>query len=511
MSHFDSSQPLILTAPTTTRLPKSFDLIIRQQPVHSRMCGVGERVDRRPIDPPPIVQLKLIGQSNDEILQSISPYIFLVAVLVPADIQDDGHLQLDFHSRLTIGRTVSSLYLLRDLDNTEGAFFVFSDISVRADGHYRLRVCLFEIVESGVHYRRGLLTDPFTVYSAKKFPGMHLSCPLARHFAQQGLKIRIRKESRKRSTGSRRYSRQDEDDDMEDSSSESRPGLTTRESDESYSSVNDSPAVEESRPILVDLGAHCSTASNSSNNSSITYRRVSNDSSTGKMLRLVASDSTPGTSADPKVYERPRIQQGIGTSSRVRLVDLLHPNLPDNPTFDDNGQLMSSITPVSSHTSITGEGSQYQLMDTRRASRTEVAAQAASEFNWRLPPIAYDDPTYSSSSTSTPLYEQSQRNELLRHPYQYETPTSLASSSNPSTLSHNHPMYSSSNPNTVITGDARPDRPEIILYGESTLTNRPPREHLVLPSLREHFGELAVPPHEDKSNSKTPEQPIGRQ
>ncbi|KAI9491403.1 velvet factor-domain-containing protein, partial [Zychaea mexicana] len=139
-------------------------------------------------------------------LQNLSPYIFMTAVLVPAGDETDEPPRIDFHSKLTIGRTVSSLYLLRDLDDTEGAFFAFSDISVRVDGYYRLRMCLFEIVESGVHYRRGVLTDPFTVYSAKKFPGMHLSCPLARHFAQQGLKIRIRKESRKRGTGSRRQS-----------------------------------------------------------------------------------------------------------------------------------------------------------------------------------------------------------------------------------------------------------------------------------------------------------------
>ncbi|KAI9259534.1 velvet factor-domain-containing protein [Phascolomyces articulosus] len=220
MSHLDRSvqqqPPLNLAGQTCTRLPASFELIIRQQPVRSRMCGVGERVDRRPIDPPPIVQLKLEGQGSDETLQNISPYIFLVAVLVSANEEEEDQVsppRIDFHSRLTIGRTVSSLYLLRDLNDSEGAFFVFSDISVRVDGHYRLRMCLFELVDSCVHYRRDILTDPFTVYSAKKFPGMHLSCRLARHFAQQGLKIRIRKESRKRGSGSRRHSREQDDDD----------------------------------------------------------------------------------------------------------------------------------------------------------------------------------------------------------------------------------------------------------------------------------------------------------
>jgi hypothetical protein len=35
---------------------RSYKLEVCQQPLHARMCGFGEK-DRRPIDPPPIVQL----------------------------------------------------------------------------------------------------------------------------------------------------------------------------------------------------------------------------------------------------------------------------------------------------------------------------------------------------------------------------------------------------------------------------------------------------------------------
>ena len=34
----------------------TFELFVRQQPVRARMIGFGEK-DRRPIDPPPILQL----------------------------------------------------------------------------------------------------------------------------------------------------------------------------------------------------------------------------------------------------------------------------------------------------------------------------------------------------------------------------------------------------------------------------------------------------------------------
>jgi hypothetical protein len=72
----------------------------------------------------------------------------LIAVLVPVDGREDQEeLNILLHSKLTVGRTVSSLYILRDLDGSDGAFFVFSDISVRAEGNYRLRMCLFNIKE----------------------------------------------------------------------------------------------------------------------------------------------------------------------------------------------------------------------------------------------------------------------------------------------------------------------------------------------------------------------------
>lgn len=40
-------------------------------------------------------------------------------------------------------------------------------------------------------------SDPFTVYSAKKFPGVIESTPLSKAFANQGIKIPIRKDSAK--------------------------------------------------------------------------------------------------------------------------------------------------------------------------------------------------------------------------------------------------------------------------------------------------------------------------
>ncbi|KAH9834551.1 uncharacterized protein C8Q71DRAFT_769572 [Rhodofomes roseus] len=44
------------------RMNSEYELVVRQEPKQARMCGVG--ADRRPIDPPPIVQLRVLDPSQ---------------------------------------------------------------------------------------------------------------------------------------------------------------------------------------------------------------------------------------------------------------------------------------------------------------------------------------------------------------------------------------------------------------------------------------------------------------
>jgi hypothetical protein len=127
-----------------------------------------------------------------------NPYYFVYASLVSPDSGEEIHLLRDGRTRATTGSVVSSLYHLKDIDNTDGGFFVFPDLSVRTEGIYRLKFSLFEIVSGKVYHCRSICSDPFIVYSAKRFPGMEESTFLSRSFADQGLKIRIRKEVRVR-------------------------------------------------------------------------------------------------------------------------------------------------------------------------------------------------------------------------------------------------------------------------------------------------------------------------
>jgi hypothetical protein len=71
----------------------------------------------------------------------------MYASLVPTGSnQEEMHLLRDQKTRTTTGSIVSSLYRLKDVDNKEGGFFVFPDLSVRMEGDYRLKFSLFEIV-----------------------------------------------------------------------------------------------------------------------------------------------------------------------------------------------------------------------------------------------------------------------------------------------------------------------------------------------------------------------------
>ncbi|KAI8058988.1 velvet factor-domain-containing protein [Gongronella butleri] len=193
-----------------------FELALRQQPKQSRMCGIGEKADRRPIDPPPIVQLRVVDPSlspSESKTYLQNPYYFMYASLMASDIDEEVHLLRDGKTRSTTGSVVSSLYHLKDTDNTDAGFFVFPDLSVRIEGRYRLKLSLFEIIGKEVYHCKSILSDQFVVYSAKKFPGMEESTLLSRAFADQGLKIRIRKELRQRRRASKRQDSQPESSD----------------------------------------------------------------------------------------------------------------------------------------------------------------------------------------------------------------------------------------------------------------------------------------------------------
>ncbi|KAF2267531.1 hypothetical protein CC78DRAFT_456854 [Lojkania enalia] len=102
-------------------------------------------------------------------------------------------------SKSLAGSLVSSLHRLKDVDNKDGGFFVFGDISVKVQGSFRLHFSLFDLQKDAceVQYLGSITSDPFkAVLLPKDFKGMDESTYLSRAFSDQGVRLRLRKEPR---------------------------------------------------------------------------------------------------------------------------------------------------------------------------------------------------------------------------------------------------------------------------------------------------------------------------
>ncbi|GAA5961087.1 hypothetical protein JCM3765_006532 [Sporobolomyces pararoseus] len=190
---------MTVTNPHPTRSNGMYCLDVRQQPRQARMAGSGEKADRRTVDPPPIIRLRVrrpharrksFHSLTDE--DFVSPTLththFCFASLIPENSEEELYELAGSKSKYVGGSVVSSLFHLRDQ-----SCFVFPDLSVRTEGRWRFKMSMYEIVEDGVLFCDSVVTDVFQVYSSKKFPGMRQSTELSKSLAQQGLKLRIRR------------------------------------------------------------------------------------------------------------------------------------------------------------------------------------------------------------------------------------------------------------------------------------------------------------------------------
>ncbi|KAJ3207174.1 hypothetical protein HDU82_003995 [Entophlyctis luteolus] len=160
----------------------------RPQDLATTLSPVQVKAERRPIDPPPVIQLEITSHEGSDHLHLYNPYYFMYASLIDCDTDEEVNILHDGKTRSMTGSIVSSLYRLRDLDNKEGSFFVFPDLSFS----------LFEICDTEMFFCTSIVSNFFTVYSSKKFPGTEETTFLSKAFADQGIKIRVRKETRVR-------------------------------------------------------------------------------------------------------------------------------------------------------------------------------------------------------------------------------------------------------------------------------------------------------------------------
>ncbi|KAI9289924.1 velvet factor-domain-containing protein [Umbelopsis sp. AD052] len=255
--------PMGLVRPS--RSVNRYRLEVIQHPLRARCCGFGEK-DRRPIDPPPVLQLFVEGEDGELItVSSLDISFFLVQcdlysdngteerniVLHPSTVPNthftttssaisppiSGGVSVASKSakyggslstvislrnptptRNLMGSLIANAIQLENPQKTTGIYFVFPDLSVRSEGKYTLKFMFFDLavgepLTMSTKVQAEVYTQSFTVYSAKKFPGMTESTELSKCFARQGIKIPIRKESRFKRPSDRFY---DDEDDIED-------------------------------------------------------------------------------------------------------------------------------------------------------------------------------------------------------------------------------------------------------------------------------------------------------
>ena len=172
------------------------------------------------MDPPPIVELKIYqdqaeGKEND-ITYNMNANYFLFATLEQARpiAQPRGSEDKNRLTVLTGTPVAGMVYLDRP---TPAGYFIFPDLSVRHEGVYRLSFSLYEELKDSkdddktddasragtpgdahVTHRLEVKSQPFVVFSAKKFPGLTESTSLSRMVAEQGCRVRIRRDVRMR-------------------------------------------------------------------------------------------------------------------------------------------------------------------------------------------------------------------------------------------------------------------------------------------------------------------------
>ncbi|ORY65814.1 velvet factor-domain-containing protein [Pseudomassariella vexata] len=143
-----------------------------------------------------------------------------------------GNLQAQqangMYTRNLIGNLATSASRLTDDNEKIGIWFILQDLSVRTEGFFRLRFSYTALGIPGTSTNgqtsdnlkmnktkakilAQCFSDVFQVYSAKKFPGVCESTALSKTFANQGIKIPIRKEG-----DPARGRRGQDDDDGED-------------------------------------------------------------------------------------------------------------------------------------------------------------------------------------------------------------------------------------------------------------------------------------------------------
>ncbi|CAJ0854569.1 6700_t:CDS:2 [Entrophospora sp. SA101] len=341
----------VSTSDKQTPLDSShFRLIIRQQPKQARLCNSKERGNRRPIDPPPIIQLKV-----DEY----------------------------------------------------GGFFVFGDISIRVEGRYRLRFSLFEVIKNEVIHLQSIISDIFTIYSAKAFPGASESTFLSRSFSDQGVRIRIRKEHRG-------LSKRSKPEIIQPTEKLSLEPYYSSSSSSSHYTTSDYLINNNNSPNYLQNTGY--TSPNSWQKSRVFVSNNHDDSGFDDQMSVLSSSTFEFTSSATSSHN-----ESFFLNDRLKHPYYFRPSLPPPPESSTRSFTLPPYLSSSQHQHHTKLD--YNITKTDIDDNNNNTATTAAVNNSRLSSIASQLPT---PKTSTDV-DGTRSNQLLLTPYSPNMATSIDS------------------------------------------------------------------------------------
>ncbi|OHW93688.1 developmental regulator [Colletotrichum incanum] len=188
---------------TQQRLPTNhggITLSVVQGPTNAKVATGKEKVDRKPIDPPPIVRLDVQPRNFDRSFYGnpenclFNPFWILYVYLINAE--RDSKQDPEMSRKALVGTTCSSLHKFKDPNSHDAGYFVFGDLSVKFEGCFRLQFVLYEMRRTEAVLCTTATSEAFQVHTQRTFPGMAESTYLTRHLSDQGCRLRLRKDSR---------------------------------------------------------------------------------------------------------------------------------------------------------------------------------------------------------------------------------------------------------------------------------------------------------------------------
>jgi len=194
----------------STRNGNKMVLRFRQQPQGSRMIGFGEK-DRRPIDPPPILELIYLNSTGERIVGADFCHDFVACAslfckdgrLNRSHVRQTRHegYRLDWNKiyNSLAGETDANCQVLFDENGRKSNFFIFPQLSVRIKGEFRLKFVIVNPREAErspnghVPIIAEIMSEPFIVYTIKNFPGVTKTTELSNLIKNQGIRFNSRR------------------------------------------------------------------------------------------------------------------------------------------------------------------------------------------------------------------------------------------------------------------------------------------------------------------------------